>query len=428
MVMIITPLIGFAVSQSFKKQLKASFQEQMGAHIYGVLSVLEFENNQLQMPEALLEAKFNVIESGLYAFIFEQNNLVWQSLSSVMIDVNAFSPASRKSSSDIQVGDTLFEECWLDEEAYFCFDFSIRFEGEQDQRQVVLSIVKSQQDFFVQVKTFNQSLWLWLGLLLLLIGMLQALFLVWTIRPLNVFSRELQQIERGQREQISLAFPSELNKVAKGVNQVLSAQQAQKQRYRNSLSDLAHSLKTPLALIQSHPKLDTELSEYVKTIDNTISYQLTRASSSSNADWGVSTNVDQVLVKLINAFDKIYHTKELSIRYESDHNATFYGASEDLNELLGNLLDNACKAAHSAVIIVVSVIQERLVIRIEDDGMGLDEQQIAEIFKRGTRADTYQQGHGIGLAIVRDIMSAYQAKLNVERSERLGGAAFILEF
>lgn len=194
------------------------------------------------------------------------------------------------------------------------------------------------------------------------------------------------------------------------------------------MSDLAHSLKNPLAVIQSEAGVSPNSTEQLQLINQIIEHQLKRAQSAGQSSWHLGVNVKQIVDKLTSTLSKIYQDKNLSFTEDLDSNATFKGDEADLMEILGNVLDNACKAAQQNILISVSVKNNQLVIEIADDGKGIDKSQQAVILSRGGRADTYQAGHGIGLAIVNDLVSSYQGQLFIGRSTVLSGAVFTITF
>jgi two-component system sensor histidine kinase PhoQ len=124
----------------------------------------------------------------------------------------------------------------------------------------------------------------------------------------------------------------------------------------------------------------------------------------------------------------LYRDNRLSFTLDVDESAIFKGDEGDLMEILGNILDNACKAAKSKVTIKVFNDNKKLTIEISDDGEGINQSQQAVILSRGGRADTYQAGHGIGLAIVNDLVNSYRGQLFINKSPTLGGAIFTLVF
>jgi two-component system, OmpR family, sensor histidine kinase PhoQ len=270
--------------------------------------------------------------------------------------------------------------------------------------------------------------WNWLLVLTALLISVQLAWLLWTLRPLARFRRELAQVEQGKLSQLSSSYPSELQAVARQLNTLLSTEQQQRKRYRNALSDLAHSLKTPLAVIQSQAGLDAGSMEQVANINRIIGHQLKRAQSAALSSWHLGTQVSEVGDKLVRTLKKIYREPEITLTSDIAADAIFKGDEADLAELLGNLLDNACKAASARVHLSARQEVSRLTLTIEDDGAGISEDKLGQIFERGIRADSYAQGHGIGLAIVRDLVDSYRGRLSVGRSETLGGACFTLVF
>ena len=191
---------------------------------------------------------------------------------------------------------------------------------------------------------------------------------------------------------------------------------------------MAHSLKTPLAVIQSQKGLNISSMEQVSIINRIISHQLKRAQSAAGSSWRLGTTVAPIVDQLVGAMAKIYQAPVLKISTEVTHDLVFKGDAADLTEILGNLLDNACKAAEGKVLLKAMSSELELIISIEDDGPGVSEDQESKIFERGMRADSYEQGHGIGLAIVRDLVDSYGGFLSIERSESLGGAKFSILF
>lgn len=239
---------------------------------------------------------------------------------------------------------------------------------------------------------------------------------------------ELESIELGKSQVLQGRYPDEIEPVIKQVNTLLKTEQQQRQRYRNALSDLAHRLKTPLSVIQSQPALDEVTKEQLTVVDNMIEHQLKRAQSAGDSAWHLGVNINETINKLMSALEKIYRQRKLSFQLDIDDAATFKGDEADLMEILGNLLDNACKAAKQHIAIEVKITDKQLRVSVEDDGMGIDDAEKEVILQRGVRADTYDKGHGIGLAIVRDLVDSYHGQLIVSRSERYHGAKFVITF
>ncbi|MCW8996640.1 MAG: ATP-binding protein [Psychromonas sp.] len=453
LILVLMPLIGVTLNDAFKQQVKSAAKDELSAYVYSVLAVTDIENNQVLMPERLAENQFNVIQSGLYALIstpklkdkqlnfrfLKQQNRIHKAASTIVWHSDSF--RGFKAPSDLPgpaIGQSEFSEIELEGKSYLIYSFSASFEQNPGQNgssrklssqfPITIHIIKDQSDFQQQVRLFSKQLWSWLLILMVLLVIIQLSWLLWTLKPLAKFTRELSDIERGAAQQLNEIYPTELQAVAHQLNTLLNTEQSQRKRYRNALSDLAHSLKTPLAVIQSQQELSSSSIEQISTINNIIAHQLKRAQSAAGASWHLGVKVSSVSDKLVRALAKIYRQPAISITQNIDTHAVFKGDEADLTEILGNLLDNACKAAKSQVLLTAVVTEKRLVIAVEDDGKGICGEQQTQIFERGMRADSYQQGHGIGLAIVRDLIDSYNGQLAVSRSETLNGAKFEFSF
>lgn len=481
LILVLMPLIGFTLNDAFKEQVKSASKNELSAYVYSVLAVTEFDNGQLLMPELLLENQFNVIQSGLYALIVMPNGrdndlpdsgverleklklnvkdkvspsvesapkpqknlvldkmrgtkntrIVWQSDSFLGFEAPANLPHPA-------MGQSEFSEIKLEGNPYLIYSFTASFEQPPSQSDsaaqpspawpITIHIIKDQVNFQRQVDLFTKQLWSWLLILMALLVSVQMVWLLWTLKPLAKFTKELNDIEQGRTQQLTDIYPTELQAVARQLNALLNTEQSQRKRYRNALSDLAHSLKTPLAVIQSQKELSKSSIEQVSIINSIIGHQLKRAQTAAGSSWHLGIKVKSVSDKLIRTLHKIYREPQISIDQNIDGQAVFKGDEADLTEILGNVLDNACKAAKSQVALTVTADENELIITVEDDGKGISPEQHIQIFERGMRADSYQRGHGIGLAIVRDLVDSYNGQLSVSTSETLGGAKFEFSF
>ena len=437
LILILLPLIGFTLNDAFKQQVSASAKNELKAYLYSILAVTEVDNGQLMMPEALAENQFNVIQSGLFALISTPNpdrkktSVTWQSNSLLGLDLPDNLPHP-------EIGQSEFKEIEIDGKPHIIYSYSASFERKILSNDglnvdyvafpITVHIIKDQLDYQEQIDLFSQHLWSWLLILMVFLILVQLAWLLWTLKPLALFTRELNEIEQGKAMQLQAKYPNELQAVARQLNTLLNTEQRQRKRYRNALSDLAHSLKTPLAVIQSQKGLSKSSFEQTNIISRIISHQLKRAQTAAGSSWHLGVNVMSVSDKLVRTLPKIYREPQIEISSSVDKLCIFKGDEADLIEILGNLLDNACKAAKARVHLTVSMEDSRLNIDIEDDGPGVSPELESEIFERGIRADSYQQGNGIGLAIVRDLVDSYQGQLSVSRSDTLGGAKFSLSF
>jgi two-component system sensor histidine kinase PhoQ len=431
MTVVMLPIIGFTLTQAFEQQLNLAMKNELNAYSYSIFTVAEVENKELLMPELLLENQFNISKSGLYALIsplpadkqFTDNNIepLWQSMSLITLSLPSSLPSPN-------VGQTLLSKINLEGTIHVLYSFSASFSDNGQAFDITLHLIKDQQTFLIALNDFKHKLWTWLLALMVVFIVVQIVWLLWTLKPLTVLSKELEHIEKGQKKTLDAQYPIELKQVTQQLNSLLVTEENQRKRYRNALSDLAHSLKNPLAVIQSQTDISASSSEQLQLINQIVEHQLKRAQSAGQSSWYIGVQVYQVVDKLISTLAKIYRDKDLSFAVNVEPNAIFNGDEADLMEILGNVLDNACKAAKQQVSINIVTCDKKLTIEIADDGEGIKASQRDIILSRGGRADTYQAGHGIGLAIVNDLVKSYQGQLAINNSKNLSGASFTLVF
>jgi two-component system sensor histidine kinase PhoQ len=431
MTIVMLPVIGLTLTKAFERQLSMAMKNELTAYSYSILTVAEVDERQLLMPEYLLENQFNISQSGLYALIYslpKQNvaaEKLWQSQSLLTVPLQALSAEFIPSPT---IGKNLFSSIVLEGRKHLLYSFSVSFSDNGEPFPITLHLIKDQKQFLLALSDFKQQLWSWLIALMLVFIVIQIVWLLWTLKPLKVLAHELEYIEQGKKNALDANYPLELQQVTSQLNTLLLTEQSQRKRYRNALSDLAHSLKNPLAVMQSESGLSKDALQQISLINNIIEHQLKRAQSAGESSWHLGVTVKPLLDRLVASLMKIYQEKQLRFVVNVDHNALFKGDEADLMEMLGNVVDNACKAAKCTVAVTVKTNDKQLMISVEDDGIGIEASQQHTILVRGTRADTYHAGHGIGLAIVRDLVSSYQGKLSITTSTSLSGAAFILIF
>lgn len=291
----------------------------------------------------------------------------------------------------------------------------------------------------VQRDVFRRTLWTYLGGLGVVLLALLLFTLRWSLRPLRRVADDLARVERGEREHLGGAYPSELAGFASNLNEFIDSEREHLQRYRNTLSDLAHSLKTPLAVIRSELESDSEgeklrwsVLEQAGRMEQIVAYQLSRAATSGHTTFAAPIHIEPHAEEVVASLEKVYAARNILCEFDIDENARFYGEQGDLLEILGNLLENAFKwAGHRVLLsaraqVTPGMRRDGLLLIVEDDGPGIPADQVKYLLRRGARGDEHVQGHGIGLAIVQELLKAYRGTLEVSKSETLGGAAFTL--
>ena len=254
------------------------------------------------------------------------------------------------------------------------------------------------------------------------------------LRPLRQIETEIREIEEGRRRSLSGRLPTELTGVARNLNLLIDSERARSDRYKETLANLAHSLKTPLAAMRallnemSNVKLARRFNDEIDRMDEIVRYQLRKPATSGATNLSLTAvPVKREVERLIDGLRKVYHDKEPVIESDIADGVQFRGDKGDFLEVAGNLLDNACKWCNSRIRITAGPADDGarngggMVLSVADDGPGIPVEAAEALLQRGTRLDESRPGHGIGLAVVKDIARSYGGDLSIRRSD-LGGA------
>ncbi|MDF3192951.1 sensor histidine kinase [Pseudomonas paracarnis] len=269
---------------------------------------------------------------------------------------------------------------------------------------------------------------------LLLVLILQRVTVRRALRPLETARNQIAQLQQGQRSQLDTQVPLELEPLVAQINHLLAHTEDSLKRSRNALGNLGHALKTPLAVLLSaassdalkdHPQLSQLLREQLEQVQQRLNRELNRARLAGDALPGALFDCEQELPGLL-ATLRMIHGEHLDLSYQVAPGLQLPWDREDLLELLGNLLDNACKWADAEVRLSISETPQGYRLAVEDDGPGIPEAQRDQVFSRGARLDEQRVGHGLGLGIVRDIVEVWGGVLQLQESE-LGGLKVLIQ-
>ncbi|MBV2127679.1 ATP-binding protein [Arsukibacterium indicum] len=446
LLLLLLPSSFVAIDQAFFTQLLTNAEQKLEVHMYAILSDLKIQDDKIELSNTTLSPDFFRPDSGLSAYITGNdidtvnnssigfnnevgsidgtdssplNNILWQSDSSLS---QSFNPPETL----LVPGEVMFYPYVSGNEKYWLLSIALLFDSGEQIRPLTIHIVQTDTMLSAPYLSFRNTLltwFIWIGAALVLFSVLAY---YWTTKPLSKLDQEIRKLEGGEQDHLNGHYPAELTTIKEDLNLLLANQNRQKQRYRNHLSDLAHALKTPVAVLNTSVlSQQPELKEQLDRISAMIDHQLKRASSSGQDIWKKQFEILPHIEKLCNALQKIYRDKNLNIQLDCPANATFRGDETDLMEILGNLLDNACKACQQQVKLTVS--QNPLNLIIDDDGPGIARDARKKLFTRGTRLDTYKDGHGVGLSIVAELVSSYSGGMQITESP-LGGARFELIF
>ncbi|MFV3308329.1 ATP-binding protein [Pseudomonas sp. NY15181] len=415
-----------ALQRAFSIALEDAIQQRLAADVATLVSAARIEGGRLSMPDHLPVEDFNLPESKLLGYIFDQKGqLVWRSTSAQDESIDYSPKYDGLVDEFTRIHDRVGQ-------AFFVYDVEIDLLGG---KQAAYSIVTMQpeSDFRELVRGFREQLYVWLGgALLILLGMLW-LGLGWGFRSMRGLRAELDQIEAGERERLSDEHPDEMLRLTGSLNRLLDSERAQRERYRNSLGDLAHSLKTPLAVLQgvsenlaAQPQNREQvqvLQTQIERMSQQIGYQLQRASLRKSGLIRHRTALDPLLDTLGGALDKVYRDKRVLLERDLPPGFALPLERGALLEMLGNLLENAYRLCLTKVRVSARKQGRFVELVVEDDGPGVPASQRERILKRGERLDAQHPGQGIGTAVVKDIIDSYDGELALEDSE-LGGACF----
>lgn len=415
----------------FRESAERNLREVIDAQMVALIAAADPDGPESVTPTAVLDTRFETPGSGLYAEIRSgSGETIWRSQSTTGADVQ-FGPP-------LEGGQRLFQFVLApgSQAQLAVASRGIVWDLRGEPARFTFSIASSLDSYRAQIASFRQQMVGWFVSLAVLLVATLALLLRWLLKPVRRLEREIKQVEAGERETLGDAWPRELSAVSSNLNALLEGERLRIKRYRDTLGNLAHSLKTPLAVMrQSMGTVEadtrTALDAEIDRMTDIIEHQMKRAAASGGVLLGQApVAVAPIITELRVALLKVYGNKDLLFETALAPEAQFIGDRADLTELLGNLLDNACKWARSRLRVEVHVdpaADSRAALRIviDDDGPGIAEADRARVLQRGGRADEATPGHGLGLAMVHDTVALYGGTMSIAGST-LGGARFEL--
>lgn len=435
-------LTGLVLDSAFRNSVEAGAAERLQVQIYLILAAAEEEAGEFYFLQDLQEPRFSQLNSGLYGFINKPSlGELWRSKSARTFNLADPDILNER----LEVGESRFTTALSDQqEVYFVLSYGILWQDGISEYS--FSVVENAAPYYSEITNFRASLWYWLGGVAALLLLMQFLLLRWGLLPLHRMAGDLKEIEAGSKDQLLGHYPKELRGVTDNLNLLIEKERKQQTRYRTTLGDLAHSLKTPLAVISgimqnlssqdAGDRADARetglraVEEQLERMNQIVTYQLQRAVQTQNlGTLSRQVNVRQATQRILDALCKVYADKAMALETRLQDSAVFYGDERDLMELLGNVLDNAFKYGRHRIRTIAESFESGhgLRITVEDDGPGIAADKHEFVLQRGARADTLMQGQGIGLAVVSDIVASYKGQVTVGASD-LGGVKIEIVF
>lgn len=421
-----TLLTGAALDRAFQGSAESALQNRLQGYLFALLAAVDVDaNGRPRFTRKLPEPRFDQPGSGLYARVVDADGTSRLRTPS-LLGLSLPPPPAR-----LAVGRFHYQDLQLNGHPHYQLSYAIRWELEgQRSVRLIFQVIEDLQAYQRQINEYRQSLWSWLGGAALLLLLVQALILRWGLQPLRKVTAELELIEQGRIDHLAGEYPQELQQLTDRINELLVHTRQQLARYRDALGNLAHSLKTPLAVLNNslslhkvEAELHAEATAQLQRIQQIIDYQLQRAATAGQTTLQAAITLEPVARQIATALQKVHADRQLEIELEIPPTLQCHCDRGDLMEILGNLLENACKWARRRVILSAGKTDDGTIcLRIEDDGPGIPAAVRDRVRQRGERADAGTPGHGLGLAMVQEIVLLYGGELHIGDSP-LGGAA-----
>lgn len=414
---------GFALSSLFRTYVERSFDKRLTVVLEGLVAFTAIgPEGEVRIGRVPDDSRFDQPYSGWYWQIGDADEVVRRSRSlwDQILDLPALprSEAAVAVAIDGPLGQRL--RAIVQEISFPGRDEPLRYVIAADPSEIEREIRR-----FVAVLAWALGA---LGLLLLTAVLIQ---IVYGLQPLRRVRRGLADIRTGRTERLEGAYPAEIAPLAEELNALLAHNEAVVERARTHVGNLAHALKTPLAVLMNEaarpggPDAGTVLRQ-TELMRRQVDHYLVRARTAATATvLGARSDLGAVLNDLRRTLLVIHSGRALAIAVSCPPGLAFRGERQDLEEMLGNLMDNACKWAGSRVAVAATPKGERLEVAVDDDGPGLPPDQRQRVLARGTRLDESVPGTGLGLSIARDIAGLYGGEITLTDSP-LGGLRALL--
>ena len=420
----------------FRQMSENAIRDILEVQVLALIGVADpGDDGRLILPQQLPEPRLASLGSGLYAEIVDPvGNRVWRSPSAVGIGL--------ATGMQVASGERVLQRRTLaDGSDVLVFGVGITWELVGDVAYGFQVFVgEDLVAYDRQLATYRRQLMLWFGVVVVGLLIVIAGLLRWGLGPLRRMADEITAIENGAVEFLSEDYPRELVGVARNMNTLVKSERQRISRFRTTMDDLAHSLKTPLAVLRmelsgSDPDAET-LRDQVARMQGVVDYQLRRAAATGPRSLAPeSVRLGSVARDIASSLRKIHQDKDVRFELQDVDGISYAAEQGDLYELLGNLMDNAWKWCRAAVAVSITYRSDEsgamvVVLTVEDDGPGIPAQEIDDVLSRGARGNRRGDtpGQGIGLAVVDELVELYGGAIRVESTGTgTGGASVSIE-
>ena len=424
-------LAGFILTSLYRSTAENAFDERLGVYLQTLTGALAKQNAaKLTDPGNLGEPRFEQFYSGWYWQVrrASDSSVVLASDSLFNENLNFTKALSQRQEGNIDRAVLVGPEG----DELHAVSQVIQFDSDPNTKYEIL-VAGNAERMRAEIASFRNSVVLTLAVFA--VGLIVAMMIQvrWGLRPLDRVRRALTALRSGKEARFEGPFPVEIAPLAAELNAVLKSNQDVVERARTQVGNLAHALKTPLSVITNEARaadgpLAAKVAEQAATMRDQINHYLNRARIAARVGViGAAVPVEPPLSRLARSMMRIHSERGISIIADIPAGARFAGEQQDLEEIVGNLLDNACKWAKGRVALSAAYdlppsggTKARLVIHVDDDGPGLTPEQRAEATRRGRKLDETKPGSGLGLSIVCELVSLYDGAFSLSDSP-LGG-------
>ncbi|MFN0262870.1 ATP-binding protein [Tepidamorphus sp. 3E244] len=419
-------IAGLTLTAAYRETAEADFAKRLQSSLLNLISQADFQGDTISVAEpALADPQFRSALSGWY----------WQIEYTTTGEVIARSPSlagetlRMPDTKDVPLSDEFTRRAVIpDPRGELVSAVEQRLVVGEPGTDVTFILTGSRTDLTAGIDDFRSQIVLYLsifGIGLIAITMILGAL---AVRPLRRMRAALQEVVSGDRDRLEGDFPAEVTPLVNEINGLISANRRTVERARTHAGNLAHALKTPLTVLRNEAgkrddSLASQVREQTATMEQQISYHLDRARMAANSRViGVATPVRPVLESFERAMQRIHADKGITFKVKCSNTVRFRGEKQDLEEILGNLIDNAFKWAKKRVNVKVTVEpgENHFVLAVDDDGPGVPPEEREFVFQRGNRLDEATPGSGLGLAIVDELVTLYGGALVLLESPRGG--------
>ena len=433
LVVLFLGVMGAGLNSAFEESVIDNAKNSLRNQILLLMSSIEVEGGKVIAPAEVFEPRLLKLDSDLFAQIEEPSPqdasslaIVWRSASLLDRDL----PSNQSSLGEFM----FFPNLDWNGDRINVMTLAVEWETTQGTTPFLVKVGESNSEYISRLARYKRQVLIWLSLfggalIVLLLGMLD-----WTLKPLERVRRQVAGIEEGDRRRLDEDYPLEVTRLTKNLNNLLDFEEQRIDRQKEVLGNLAHSLKTPIAILKGldfNSSLKPEVDEQLGSMENIINYQLQSASTIGRRHFSKAISIEEPTQKIVRSLQKLYSTKEIHLQVEIHDGVSFFGDEGDWMEVIGNLCENAFKWCERRISLKIVNLAESdgsrrlpVSIVIQDDGPGINADSKDKILQRGVRLDSQIPGHGLGMHIVKGIVEAYEGSIAISASDYDTGTKF----